>query len=206
MTDKKDKSTDSATLKFAGREFPETVEGRRQLEEYGQQLASLAGRQSNEVGEARKSLAKYQRIESELPEAIKVVLESEEASEDAKLLARYMYQERVQAVEKTDSSRRDEWYEQAAESVLEAMPELKDTYDAEVIDALLRKYSIHSSEDPLGEAKKILSKKVKVTAAPKEEDSSHVSVDGSSGGRRAPASEEKTDESSDSSGHSYLYK
>jgi hypothetical protein len=205
MTDKKDKSTDSATLKFAGREFPETVEGRRQLEEYGQQLATLAGRQSNEVGQARKSLAKYQRIEAQLPEAIKVVLESPEASDDAKLLAQYMYQEKLSAVEKSDSSRKDEWYSQAAESVLEEMPELKDTYDVEVIDAVLRKYSVHSAEDPLSEAKRILSSKVKKASPKKEEDSGHVSVDGSSGGRRAPTSEEKSKESKDSDDTSYLY-
>jgi hypothetical protein len=191
MKNEKEQSTDSTSLKFAGREFPDTPDGRKQLEEYGQQLASLVGRQSNEVGQARKSLAKYQRIESQLPEPIKMVLESDDASPDAKLLAQYMYQEKLQAAQRDDSSHRDEWYQRAAELVLEDLPELKDSYDADIVDALLRKHSIHEREDPLGEARKLLEPKVKRKAAPKVEEDGHVSVDGSARSSRAGSSEEK---------------
>lgn len=171
-------------LEFAGRKFPDTPEGRAQLKGYGEALSHLVGRQSNEVGEARQKLAKYQRIESQLPEPVKMILESEEASQDAKLLAQFMYSEKLKEAQKDDSSRRDQWYHQATEKVFETLPELKETYDEDIIDALLRKHTLHESEDPLGEALKILTPKVrkpKASAAePKEESKAVVSVDASS--------------------------
>jgi hypothetical protein len=178
--EKENQATDSiSSLKFAGREFPDTPEGRQQLEEYGQQLSTLLGRQSNEVGQARKSLAKYQRMVSELPEPVKLILESEDASQEAKLLAQFMAQDKLKAAEKEETSLRDSWYQQASEEVLKELPELKDSLDADLIDAVLRKHALHESEDPLGEAKRLFEKRVKRAAPQSQDDAANVSVDGS---------------------------
>jgi len=196
MKNEKDNATDETTLRFAGREFPKTPEGFAQLESYGKELSGLVGRQSNEVGQARKSLAKYQRIEASLPEPIKMVLESEDASQDAKLLAQFMYNEKLQAAQKDDSSHRDQWYGRAAELVLEEMPELQDTYDVDMIDGYLKKHAIHSLEDPLGEAKRLLASKIRKPKASEaksaQEEAGHVSVDGSSRSSRARSGTEES--------------
>lgn len=174
-------ATDGNFVEFAGRKFPDTVEGRAQLKGYGEALSTLVGKQSNEVGQARKQLQKFQRIESSLPEPVKMILESEEASQDAKLLAQYMYQEKLKSSQIEDSSRQNDWYSAASESVLEALPELKDTLDVDLIDAYLKKHAIHEAEDPLGEALRLLTPKARRKAADEGvREASHVSVDASS--------------------------
>lgn len=193
-------TTDSTgQIEFLGRKFDKTPEGEAQFREFEAKLAKMIGSQSNEVGQARKTIAKYQRMVEELPEPIRVILQSEEASPEAKILANYIAQDTQKKSERSDISRRDQWYADVSESVLEELPELKEQYDVDVIDAVLRKHSIHDSEDPLGDARKILSGKVKKKAAPSSASSqANVSVDGSSQSAPRGTQEKKTEP--DSSG------
>jgi hypothetical protein len=181
-------------LEFAGRRFPNTPEGLEQLKSYGNELSALVGKQSNEVGQSRKAIAKYQRMVEELPAPVKLILESDEASQEAKLLAQFIAQDKLQQLEKANTSYHDKWYEELSASVLEALPDLKDIYDADIIDAVLRKHSIHNSEDYLGDAVKLFKGK----AAPKNsQPTANVSVDASSPrGQGRPKDEAKVPEDS----------
>jgi archaellum component FlaC len=194
-------ATDSTeALEFAGRKFPNTAEGLEQLKTYGNELSALVGKQSNEVGQSRKTIAKYQRMVEELPAPVKMILESEDSSQEAKLLAQFIAQDKLQAVEKANTSYHDKWYEELSGRVLEELPDLQNTYDSDTIDAVLRKHSIHTSEDYLGDAVKLFKGKIK--AAPKNSHpTENVSVDASSPrGQRSPKEEQKAPNSNNAGG------
>lgn len=181
---KQNQATDSVgKIEFAGRSFEKTEKGFEELQAYGKELSALTGRQSNEVGEARKQLSQFQRIVAELPEEVKQVLQSEDASPEGKMLAQFIGKRLLEETEAKATSQLKEWYQEAVEGVVQEMPELAQQVDKEFIEAFLLKHNLHAATDPLTEAKSLLSKKVKKAEPGKKEDkssqdSTHISVDG----------------------------
>lgn len=160
----KDKETSESSesleiIEFAGRKFQNTPEGLAQLSEYGAKLSSLTGKVTNENGQLKKKISKYQKQDSiNLPDEI------EDPAEALKTLVGSLKAEK-------ESQQKDSWYGQLSKAVAE-----ESGLDPELIQPFLEKHKLADSEDPFSDAVSLLSGRVPVKKQEKpEEDKGHLS-------------------------------